>query len=225
MSTLRRGRGRKTLAVTLVVLGAAGCATAGGLPPARTVVNSNGARINPTQERMLEVDQWFRAQVDNIVLDPSFLIDGMAADSMFYPWENLTLVGDTARIWYPQQFPDVIQPFQLYAHYHIMKELGRGGEWLPGGEALEGFDFERAALARVSDAWLYGRAVYAATAYPPLDELMFASDRGYLDPFLLTVRASEYPDERERWIEENPGRMEEFEAWYEQTFRGITGSR
>jgi hypothetical protein len=97
--------------------------------------------------------------------------------------------------------------------------MGRLGEWLPDVAEAEGFELERAIVKRMADAWLLGRAVFDAPAYGPLDEVMYASEAGFLDPYLLIARADEFADDRARWEQENPGTVAEYRAWFERVFR------
>jgi hypothetical protein len=99
-----------------------------------------------------------------------------------------------------------------------MDNLGRLDEVLPEAVGAEGYELERAILARVSDAWLYGRSVFDIPPYGPLDELMFSRENGYLDAFILTARAEEFEEARVTWLQENPGRGEEYRRWFVETF-------
>ena len=107
----------------------------------------------------------------------------------------------------------------IYGHLHLMARHGRLDEWLPEAVGLEGYDLERAFMARVSDVWLYGRTVFDAAPHQPLEELIYATENGYLDAFLLTARAEEFPDEAERWQAERPNEREAYLTWFDQTFQ------
>jgi hypothetical protein len=162
---------------------------------------------------------WLTAENENIELDPTFLIDGTPAARQRLPWESLTIEGDTARVEYDRASPDIVTPYNIYAHLHLMKRMNRLDEWLPDVADAEGFELERAIVARMSDAWLLGRAVFDSPAYRPLDEVMYANEAGFLDAYLLVARAEEFADERARWEQENPGRIEEYRSWFERVFR------
>ena len=82
----------------------------------------------------------------------------------------------------------------------------------------EGYALERAILARVSDAWLYGRAVFDMPPYGPLDELLYSTEYGYLDAFILTARPEEFEGERREWLEANPAKEDEYRGWFAETF-------
>jgi hypothetical protein len=163
---------------------------------------------------------WLTEENENIELDPTFLIDNVPAARESLPWETLRIVGDTARLQFDRAHPDVITPFNIYAHLHLMRELGRLDEWLPDHAEAEGFELERAIVIRMADAWLVGRAIFDAPAYRPLDEVVYAREAGFLDAYLLVARAEEFPEERERWEEEEPGRLEEYREWYRRVFEG-----
>lgn len=208
-------------AVALAMMAMAFVACSGGqpdLPDPRPVVIRSGARLYVEPERMQAIDAWFRAQLDNIQTDPSFWIITVNRDTPSYPWESLVIVADTAKIGVQRGYPDAEQVYQIYAHYRLMETMNRIGEFLPGGEDLEGFSLERAILARVADAWLLGRSVYQATAFEPLEELTYANENGYLDALILTARADEFPDEREAWLNEDPEAPERYRQWFLETF-------
>ncbi len=188
------------------------------LPAPRPVVIRSGARLFAEPERLQAIDAWFRPQQNNISTDPSFWIITVERDTPSYPWESLVLVTDTAKIGVQRGFSDAAQVFEIYAHYHLMKEMGRIGEFLPGGETLEGFSLERAILARVADAWLLGRAVYQAEAFDPLEELVYANENGYLDAMILTARGDEFKEERQAWLKEDPEALERYREWFVDTF-------
>jgi len=226
---MRRKRsvfGNKRSNMLLMVLGAlfaplvlfAGGGGTQSLPAPRPIVIRSGARLFAEAERMEAIDAWFRPQQDNIDQDPSFMIEWVTRDSPSYPWESLFIVADTAKFGIQFGFEDAGQVFEIYAHYRLMKEMGRIGEFLPGGEDLEGFELERAMLARVSDAWLLGRSVYQAVAFEPLEELMYSNENGYLDAFILTARGDEFREERQAWLREDPGAMERYRQWFMDTF-------
>jgi hypothetical protein len=74
---------------------------------------------------------WLTAENENIELDPTFLIDGVPAARQRLPWESLTIEGDTARIEYDRAHPDIVTPYNIYAHLHLMKRMNRVADWLP----------------------------------------------------------------------------------------------
>jgi hypothetical protein len=178
----------------------------------------SGARLFADPERLQTIDAWFRPQQQNIQNDPSFWIITVERDTPSYPWESLVLVADTARIGVQKGYTDGAQVFEIYAHYRLMKKMGRIGEFLPGGESLEGFSLERAILARVSDAWLLGRSVYQAEAFDPLEEILYANENGYLDAMILTARGDEFKEDRQAWLKEDPEALEVYRDWFVDTF-------
>ncbi|MFH1764029.1 MAG: hypothetical protein ABIF09_07550 [Gemmatimonadota bacterium] len=209
------------LILVLVLVSVASLACSRGqpeLPAPRPIVIRSGARLFAEPERLEATDAWFRPQQNNISTDPSFWIITVERETPSFPWESLVLVADTAKIGVQRGFTDAAQVFEIYAHYHLMKEMGRIGEFLPGGETLEGFSFERAILARVADAWLLGRAVYQAEAFDPLEELVYANENGYLDAMLLTARGDEFKEERRAWLKEDPEALERYRQWFVDTF-------
>ena len=159
-----------------------------------------------------------RPQQENITLDPSFWIIENATPVETYPWDGLTISADTAYVLVPAVAPESGSIMAFYGHYHLMKKMGRLDEFLPEAAEAEGYELEKAILTRVSDAWLYGRALFDMTPYGPLDELMFAREHGYLEDFILTSRPDEFTDERQAWLDANPGRQEEYRRWFQETF-------
>ena len=99
-----------------------------------------------------------------------------------------------------------------------MDTMDRLDEVIPEAVGTHGYELERAILARVSDAWLYGRAAFDIPPYGPLDELMFSRENGYLDAFILTARPEEFEEEHDTWLRENPGGAEEYRQWFLETF-------
>lgn len=215
------GRAFNFRVATLFLISMAMAACARGqpeLPSPRPVVIRSGARLFADAERMKAIDAWFRPQQENIRNDPSFWIITVDRDTPSYPWESLLIVADTAKIGVERGFADAAQVYQIYAHYYLMREMGRLGEFLPGGEELEGYALERAILARVSDAWFLGRAVYQAEAFDPLEEILYANENGYLDAMILTARGDEFQEERQAWLREDPEALERYRAWFVETF-------
>jgi hypothetical protein len=209
----------RVTAMALLGIAVSACSTGPAeLPAPRPIVIRSGARLYAEEDRMKGIDAWFRAQSENIELDPTFLIDAVPRDTPSYPWESLVISADTARIGVQQGFFEAAQVFSVYAHYHLMESMGRIGEFLPGGENLEGFALERAILARVADAWFLGRAVYQAAAFDPLEEILYANENGYLEAMILTARADDFEEERAAWLEEDPEALERYREWFLDVF-------
>jgi len=215
---LPRRRGWMFL-VALAAGGASACSSGEmELPDPRPVVIRSGERLFADPDRMKTVDTWFRAQQEIIREDPSFMIVTVNRDTPSYPWESLVLSGDTATFGIQGGYDDAAQVFEIYAFYRLMDRLGRLGDFLPGGENLEGFQLERAMVSRVADAWFLGRAVYQAEAFDPLEEILYANEFGFLDALILTARGDEFPEEREAWLEEDPEAQDRYRSWFLDTF-------
>jgi len=217
------GLGRPILFLAFGSLAFSACS--GGtpeLPSPRPIVIRSGERLFAEPERMQTIDAWFRPQVQNIGNDPSFMIDYVTRDTPAFPWETLVLirnpVQDTAKFGILPGFDEAARAFEIYAHYHLMKEVGRLEEFLPGGDGLDEFSLERAILARVSDAWFLARSVYQAVAYDPLEELLYANENGYLDAMILTARGDEFKEKRGAWLKEDPEALERYRSWFVDTF-------
>ena len=199
-------------------LAAGACAGAYSLPTPRTLVVRSGARISADEGRLDEIDVWVRDQIDNINFDPSFLVISTQTSEQTYPWDGLEVGRDTVVVLVYGGAPETRDFLNIYGHFHLMKRMGRLDEFLPEALDAEGYELELAILARVSDAWLYGRALFDYAPYGPLDELLFSNENGYLDAFILTARPEEFDEERDTWLAENPGREEEYARWFLATF-------
>ncbi len=227
---LAASRWRTTVLAAASLTLSACAARAPELPAPRPIVIRTGARLFPPKERLKEIDAWFRPQQEVIRQDPTFMIEQVTRDTPAYPWESLVLVADTAKIGVEaRKSPEAGQAYGIYAHYHLMRKMGRLEEFLPGAAGLDGYTLERAILARVSDVWLLGRSVYNAVAYDPLEELVYSNENGYLDAFLLTARGEEFGEERRSWLQEDPEALERYRSWFVQTFSreppGLRGNR
>ena len=212
----RRWGSRAVLIVGALAAGA--CAGAYSLPAPRPLVVRSGARVYADEARLDDIDIWVREHQENIVLDPSFLIVETRSAEETYPWDGLTITGDTAEVLVYAAAPESGSILSFYGHFHLMDKMDRLDEFLPEAVGTEGYQLERAILARVSDAWMYGRAVFDIAPYAPLDELMFSHENGYLDAFILTARPEEFEEERDTWLRENPGQEQEFARWFVETF-------
>ncbi len=213
----RRRRGSRAVLIA-GVLAVGACATAYSLPAPRTLVVRSGARLYADEGRLDEIDIWVRENLDNIALDPSFLMLEKRSVEATYPWEGLRISGDTAEVLVHAAAPEAVSFLFIYGHFHMMDRMNRLEEFLPEAVGAEGYGLERAILARLSDAWLYGRAVFDTPPYGPLDELLFANEGGYLDAFILTARPEEFEQERATWLGENPGREAAYTRWFLETF-------
>ena len=191
------------------------------LPNPRPIIVSSGERIrmDTASARLDSIYDWVMAENENIELDPTFLIESVPAARESLPWETLTIIGDTARVQFDRAHPDIVTPFNIYAHLHLMDRMDRLDEWLPAHADAEGYELERAIVERMADAWLLGRAVFDAPAYEPLDEVMYAREAGFLDAYLLVARGEEFAEARAEWERENPDAVAEYRAWFQQVFR------
>ncbi len=214
----RRPRWRSRAVLIAGALAAGACVGAYSLPAPRPLVVRSGARVYADEARLDEIDIWVREHQENIVLDPSFLIAEKSSAEETYPWDGLTITGDTAEVLVYAAAPESGSILSFYGHFHLMDKMDRLDEFLPEAVGAQGYELERAILARVSDAWMYGRAVFDIAPYAPLDELMFSHENGYLDAFILTARPEEFEEERDTWLKENPGREEEYARWFLETF-------
>ena len=92
----RRWRSRAVLIAGALAAGA--CAGTYSLPAPRPLVVRSGARVYADEARLDEIDIWVREHQENIVLDPSFLIAEKRSTEETYPWDGLTIIGDTAEV-------------------------------------------------------------------------------------------------------------------------------
>ena len=213
-------RHRRGLRAALIVgaLAAGACVGVSSLPTPRTLIVRSGTRISADAGRLDEIDIWVRAQLDNINFDPSFLVVSSSTPVQTYPWDGLEVGRDTVAVLVYPGAPETRDFLNIYGHFHLMKRMGRLEEFLPEAFDAEGYELERAILARTSDAWLYARALFDHAPYGPLDELLFSHENGYLDAFILTARPEEFDEERDTWLAENPGRAGEYARWFFATF-------
>lgn len=167
---------------------------------------------------MDSVNAWVVREQSNIVNDPSFWVISEPSNGDVYPWEELRIGSDTVWVRVPRATQDAHLVHQIYGHLHLMSRMGRQQEWLPEAPAAEGYELERAILARAADAWILGRAVYNTVPYGPLDELAYAKEAGFLDAFIFTARPNEFAPERAAWVRANPGEMERYRQWFLETF-------
>jgi hypothetical protein len=206
-----------TLALVL-----SGCASGETMPTTRTVVNAEGARLTPDAARMAGTSAWINAELENIDQDPSFMLIPTPEDTISYPWKSLEVIRnqaqDTVKIAFDRLGGDAITAYNLYAHMHLMAEVGRIGEFFPEAEGLQGFELERAILARVSEAWLYGRSVLSTIPHPVWDEIMYATESGFLEPMILVAQGDRFADERRSWEESNPQALTRYRDWFRATF-------
>lgn len=201
----------------LAVVGA--CATtAAPIPPPRSIVIHSGVRILPERERMQEVNDWVTREEENIRLDPSFWIITENTIQEVYPWEGLRTSNDTAWVQLPLGGGDASLVYNIYAHLHLMVEMGRQEEWLPEAPDATGYQLERAIMKRAADAWVLGRTVFDTQPFTPMDEVAYASEYGYLDEFIFTARPDEFAASRTAYVRENPGRMQDYRDWFVDTF-------
>ena len=213
-------RGRRILGAVLIAgaLAAEACSGGYALPAPRTLVARSGARLFADQARLAEIDIWVRQQQESIVTDPTFWIIETRSSTETYPWQALSISSDTAVVQVYNAAPESGSVLSFYGHFHLMGSLDRLEEVLPEAVGAEGYALERTILARVSDAWLYGRSAFDLAPYAPLDELLFSRENGYLDAFILTARPGEFEEARGTWQRQNPGRDEEYRQWFLETF-------
>jgi hypothetical protein len=205
-------------AVLLLLLLAAGCGGGTTMLQPRSVVNFAGERIQADPEVMAEVEAWLRPQLDDIERNPSFLIRLLREPEPLYPWSRLQIQADTAQLALQSAIQDAETPFLVYGHLRLMESRGELERWLPGSEALEGLELERAMLERISDLWLLGRSVFDTQAHGPLDEIMYAREGGFLDEFILATQGERFAQEREAHFRDRPEREEAFREWFLRVF-------
>ena len=201
----------------VVVAGA--CSTAAPvIPPPRSIIIHSGARIRADHEEMKVVNEWVTNQQRNIQEDPSFLVISNAVLAENFPWEGMVLGQDSVTINVPLGGRDGELVYQLYGHFHLMAQMGRQDEWLPEAPDAVGYDFERAVVARIADAWILGRTVFDTQPFGPLDELAYAKHHGFLDAFIFTARPDEFATSRAEWARANPEEGERYRDWFLETF-------
>jgi hypothetical protein len=197
----------------------AGCAAATPeISPPRPIIIHSGARLRVDHERMTTVNEWVMREQENIVEDPSFMVSTPMSLEDVYVWDNLKIQADTVTSPVNASAMDSRLVHEIYAHLHLMVDMGRQDEWLPEAPEAVGYELERAILQRVSDAWLLGRTVFDVSPYGPLDELMYSNEEGFLDAFVFTARPTEFALARTEWARANPGATDRYRDWFQQTF-------
>ena len=206
-------------AVAAATLGACS-AGPGQLPEPRPRVIQSGARLAvDDMTRMREVYDDVNRQLQVIAQDPSFLIDARPDARDVYPWETLRVSNDTASIFYKRTAPDLRGSYEIYAHMHLMRSMGRADDWVSDQVDIDDdWEFEREVMRKVAESWLLGRALFDLAPYPLLDELIYAHEAGLLDALLLNLRPVEFADARDAWLRDNPRADAEFRGWYRDTF-------
>ena len=206
-------------ATAVVALGACS-AGPGQLPEPRPLVVQSGARLNVSDmTRMREVYDDVNRQLQVIAQDPSFWIITNPDARDVYPWETLRVSNDSASVSYKRTAPDIRGSYEIYAHMHLMRSMGRADDWVAEGVDLaDDWQFEREVMRKVADSWLLGRALFDLAPYPLMDEVIYAYEAGLLDALMLNLRPVEFADARAAWLSDNPGADDEFRGWYRETF-------
>ena len=206
------------VAGVLFAAGLTGCAAPLPPPQTRSVIVYTGERILPSSERMAEVEAWLQPVVEDIGLNPTFLIRVIQEDVTRYPWDALDLVADTADVRVADAALDGETPYMIYAFLRLMQERDAVDEWIPEAEGLEGFQVEEAIVSRIADVWLLGRSVFDTQPFGPMDELLYAKEFGYLTDFLLATQGDRFTEAADQYREANPDKAVEFRDWFLRTF-------
>ena len=96
---------------------------------------------------MAEIDIWVREQQENIIVDPSFWIIENRSEVETYPWDALSISGDTAVVLVYASAPESGSFMSFYGHFHLMDTMDRLDEVLPEAVDAEGYELERAILS------------------------------------------------------------------------------
>lgn len=199
----------------------AGCGGPPAVPVARPILVYSGERIDPDDQRMADVETWLLPALDQIDLDPSFLVRLGDERSASYPWDTIEISADTVSLRLSSLHPDAQSPYLIYAYLRLMQDRGELEATLPGVPetlTLEGYEAERAILSQVSDVWLLGRSSFDTQPFGPLDELVYSKEFGYLDEFAFATQGDRFPEDAAAYREANPGTEEAFRDWFETTF-------
>jgi hypothetical protein len=188
------------------------------VPAPRPIIIHSGARLRVDQARMDSVNTWVLDEQQNIRQDPSFWVITQPTEGDVYPWQGMRISNDTVTVEIPTGLQDPSLVYQIYGHLHLMAAMGRQEEWLPEAPDATGFELERAILSRTADAWILGRTVYSTVPYGPLDELAYAKEAGFLEPFIFTARPDDFGVARADWVRAHPGEMERYRSWFLDTF-------
>lgn len=167
---------------------------------------------------MREVNQWVSREEANIREDPSFMVVTSSTLDEVFPWEGLKISNDSVTVQLPLGGNDASLIYNIYAHLHLMVDKGRQEEWLPEAPEATGYELERAILKRCADAWVLGRTVFDTQPFGPMDELAYASEEGYLEPFIFTARPNDFASSRTEYARANPDAMQKYRDWFVDTF-------
>ncbi|MSR22124.1 MAG: hypothetical protein EXR92_01055 [Gemmatimonadetes bacterium] len=211
-------RSGTTIAGVLLAAGLGACSSELPPPQTRSVIIYSGQRITADPERMGEVDAWLRPALEDIDVNPSFLIRMIQEDTTRYPWDALELVADTAEVKIARTALDAETPYMIYAYLRLRQERGTLEELVPEAVDLAGFALEKAIVNRVADVWLLGRSAFDTQPFGPVDEILYAREFGYLEDLLLATQAARFPEAVEEYRERNPGKEVEFRDWFLRTF-------
>lgn len=207
------------LSLTFLALVAGACAAGTpSIPSPRPIVVHSGARIHADGERMRELNEWVLDAQTTIEEDPSFLLIRESTVQEQMPWEGMELGNDSVTVEIPLGGQDATLVYDIYGFLHLMTQMGRQDEWLPEAPEAEGYELERAIMARVADTWILGRSVFDTQPFGPLDELIYAKDAGFLDAYIFTARPDEFGSARTDWARQNPNRIDEYREWFLETF-------
>lgn len=201
---------------TALMLG--GCATQAALPEPRPIVVYSGQRIQADADSMAMVSDWLTPTLEQIDLDPTFLIRLDPKPEIGYPWTTLAIVADTASLDLASSAPDAQSPYLIYGFLELMETRGTLGEVLPEAADQSDYGTERAILDRIAEVWLLGRSVYDTHPFGPLDELVYSDQSGFLDEFIFATQGERFADAATEYRTANPGRQAEFESWFRETF-------
>ncbi len=220
----RPGRGITALFLAGILGGSmAACAGTPPLPQTRSVITLTGERVQAEPEAMVQVDRWLRPQLDDIERNPGFLVRLLQEDRPLYPWGMLEITGDTVQLSVQQGHGDAETPFLIYAHFRLMAEQGTLEPWLPEafpeeGSPAAGLELEELILARIADLWLLGRSVFDTSPHGPLDEILYASEGGWLREFIFLAQPDRFEAEATAHFGDRPEREAEFRRWFQRVF-------
>ena len=182
-------RRRRLISGTVLFAGAlaaGACAGVYSLPAPRPLVVRSGARVFADRARLAEIDVWVREQQENIIVDPSFLIIENRSSAVTYPWQALTINGDTASVEVYAAAPESGSILSFYGYYHLMNNLGRLDEVLPEAVGAQGgvvqINFGSDFVSRAAHDWAMTRRAASEEAFgdaPPDMESRRAFDAQY----------------------------------------------
>lgn len=127
------------------------------------------------------------------------------------PWNAVDVVTDsTAAIVTPGNLREADRAYYNYAvlRMHAVRDD-------PDVPCDELFEREMVAVRGFLDGWIVARTLFGGPPFPPLDELVFASEAGVLDGYVAASSNRHLGGCLAVWRDEHPAAVERYAEWSE----------